>query len=772
MDLNYVFRRLVFAQVLLGVVAFCIAEQNPEILLVAGAMVALSWYVVEGPTGKPLPQWSILLGAMLAVGWLLFEMIYFRATDAIRTLGHFTIWLQVLQLYGQKNNRDYTLLLVLSLLQMVGATVLSASPIFGFTLIVYCTLALFTVLMFQFKSTSDLVYETTKNNAPKDADVDRPKAVTGRGYRWQFRILAIAVGTMCGIAALAVFLLVPRGERSSMDTDFMGGDRRREAGFSPKVQLGMDAPPIASRTPVLHFKVSFPNSNLEREDFYYLRGAVLDHYIPGSRTFIRGDTLPHQDRLLNDPDGRYLLADIPPQTAIMAGEITHRSGEIRHLFTTLPIVRLESSAHPPMYLGEHDLQLLLKSAGGKPGLTYRFQSPLAWDVSLYRDLGQKLNDLPDLPFPRDPEEQSALEQDSYARGWPVQAVKISNLALQVLEQAGVSRDIKALNDPNDGLIAIILADYLRDNFTYSLVNNAVSPREDPIAYFLFRQRQGHCESFASAFVAMCRSIGMQARVITGFLAHDYNRLGGYFIVRRADAHSWAEVYTPDRGWVLVDPTPPDSLREEHWREPGWTSWIYEFYDHLEYSWITNIVGYDQQTRDAVVTAVGGSMHQQLTDPNRWTGKTLAYLKNLIENWRFDSFGTSILSAIVLAIALGGFSLVRLWIIRRRRLVALQLTRLPRKQRLIMVKRLSFYLVMLDMLERHGFERPNWQSPFAFAHDLTNRNPLQFEPVLSLTEHFYEIRFGHRDLDPDRRKLIRAHLSRLEETLGSPGTKHA
>ena len=67
MKLIFIFRKLVFAQVLLGIAAFCLAEQNPSVLLIVGTAAALSWYVVEGPQGKPLPTWLINVGAVLAV---------------------------------------------------------------------------------------------------------------------------------------------------------------------------------------------------------------------------------------------------------------------------------------------------------------------------------------------------------------------------------------------------------------------------------------------------------------------------------------------------------------------------------------------------------------------------------------------------------------------------------------------------------------------------------------------------------------------------------
>ena len=51
-----------------------------------------------------------------------------------------------------------------------------------------------------------------------------------------------------------------------------------------------------------------------------------------------------------------------------------------------------------------------------------------------------------------------------------------------------------------------------------------------------------------------RAAGVPARVVTGYTGGVYNRLGGYWVVRQMDAHAWAEVWLPGRGWVRVDPT--------------------------------------------------------------------------------------------------------------------------------------------------------------------------------------------------------------------------
>jgi transglutaminase-like putative cysteine protease len=77
--------------------------------------------------------------------------------------------------------------------------------------------------------------------------------------------------------------------------------------------------------------------------------------------------------------------------------------------------------------------------------------------------------------------------------------------------------------------------------------------------FLFVDRRGVCEQFATAHVVLLRSLGIPARLVAGYGAGDYNALSGYYTVRASDAHAWTEVYFPGYGWVPFDPT------------PGWTA---------------------------------------------------------------------------------------------------------------------------------------------------------------------------------------------------------
>ncbi|MEE9355258.1 MAG: DUF3488 and transglutaminase-like domain-containing protein [Methylococcaceae bacterium] len=95
--------------------------------------------------------------------------------------------------------------------------------------------------------------------------------------------------------------------------------------------------------------------------------------------------------------------------------------------------------------------------------------------------------------------------------------------------------------------------YFADNdFRYTLTPPQML--ENPIEAFLFDTRQGFCSHYATAFVVLMRTAQIPARVIAGYQGGIFNDIGNFLEVRQADAHAWAEVWLPNKGWVRVDPT--------------------------------------------------------------------------------------------------------------------------------------------------------------------------------------------------------------------------
>jgi len=98
-------------------------------------------------------------------------------------------------------------------------------------------------------------------------------------------------------------------------------------------------------------------------------------------------------------------------------------------------------------------------------------------------------------------------------------------------------------------------EYFREQpFEYTLQPPPLAEGDDLVDQFLFRNRSGFCEHYASSFAFLMRAAGLPARVVAGYQGGESNPYGDYLAVRQSDAHAWCEVWLPATGWLRVDPT--------------------------------------------------------------------------------------------------------------------------------------------------------------------------------------------------------------------------
>ena len=91
---------------------------------------------------------------------------------------------------------------------------------------------------------------------------------------------------------------------------------------------------------------------------------------------------------------------------------------------------------------------------------------------------------------------------------------------------------------------------------YSLQVTHPPPGQDWVEHFLFVQRKGYCQNYASPMITMLRSLGVPARLAVGFAPGIRDGGRGVWEVRALHYHAWPEVYLPQYGWVEFEPTPP------------------------------------------------------------------------------------------------------------------------------------------------------------------------------------------------------------------------
>jgi transglutaminase-like putative cysteine protease len=96
-----------------------------------------------------------------------------------------------------------------------------------------------------------------------------------------------------------------------------------------------------------------------------------------------------------------------------------------------------------------------------------------------------------------------------------------------------------------------LSRHISENFVYQ--NRAFGmayPPDDTL-----RDRMGSCRDYSRLFISSCRSLGIAARFVSGYLYG--NPLQAH------ELHAWAEVYLPGAGWRGFDPTEGKAIINNH-----------------------------------------------------------------------------------------------------------------------------------------------------------------------------------------------------------------
>ena len=108
--------------------------------------------------------------------------------------------------------------------------------------------------------------------------------------------------------------------------------------------------------------------------------------------------------------------------------------------------------------------------------------------------------------------------------------------------------------------------YLAGTAQYSLDLESRPSGQDYVENFLFEQKKGFCEHFATAGTLLLRGLGVPARYVAGYRVgpeeFTENDDGTYTAeIPDSDAHAWAEVYHRERGWIPAEMTPADHTQD-------------------------------------------------------------------------------------------------------------------------------------------------------------------------------------------------------------------
>ncbi len=320
------------------------------------------------------------------------------------------------------------------------------------------------------------------------------------------RLVAGTVVTAVVVAA-PLFAVLPR-----LRSPFAAGpfSTRSVVGFRDAVGLHGIGEVKQSRRLVL--RVTFPGTEAGRvsPDWLRLVGTTLSHYRAGG--WVEGRL--GGERTVARPDAPIRLAERGADSHVRRAEVVLES-----VGGTLFVPEGATS------VAMHSTIVLTRERSGAVRLPRGAEAPLAYAVDFDPErVEQRPPGDADLELPQGSDDLRALAEEM---------------------TGGTTNALGA---------ALTLEQGLQRRCRYVLSTRAPL-REDPVRWFLFRSREGHCEFFASSMVLLLRALGIPARLQAGFAGGEPDGEGG-FLVRDSNAHAWVVAFVEGR-WRVFDPTPPE-----------------------------------------------------------------------------------------------------------------------------------------------------------------------------------------------------------------------
>ena len=656
-------------------------------IAITGIGLALRFLLVTGLAGFEIPDRFV---AVLTVAYIGFYPIdyQFVSRGFLEATVHLVFFLAVMKILTARSNRDYLYTAAIAFLEILAAAILSANLNFFLFLALYL---LFGIAAF--------------TSAEIRRSMQKEQQVARSGLRHcHSRLAGLAVSITAGILVLTagLFLILPRAATMRR----LISHRYHLPGFSNEVTLGQIGEIKNDSRAVMHVRsdgAALP-PNLK------WRGAALSEF-DGKRWFNPRAI----DQHIRVQEGWIPLADDFQR---------RRAGKRLEYRVDLNAVDSDAlfiAGFPEfVQLSQHNL---LRTATDSYRLGYIPYEPLRYGVSSFPDNGDPWPDVPVL---------SPEIREQYLRLPPLDS-RIAALAKRW-----------TADQLSDFDRARSLESHLRKDFGYTLELPS-QEAADPLAYFLFDRKKGHCEYFASAMTVMLRAFGIPARVVNGFQSGTFNPISGQYVIRASDAHSWVEAYLPARGWTTFDPTPPDP-------RPPSVSFMAKFALYMDAAdtwWQDWVLSYDLGRQ--LMLAERMERSTRLFGPrwiDGWNDAALQWTVRM-RSW-LVRYGAWILAMVILGgVAVATGPSVWRFLHMRRRFRRLQ------KGRASMEDATVLYQRMLQILRNRGFQKPAWFTPNEFAASLPVETAAVVKPF---TEAYQALRFGGK---PEAAPQLGTLLKQLE-----------
>ncbi len=648
--------------------------------------------------------------------WVVSRMLSSEAQNpglyaALLATVHLMLFAIIVRIYSASTTRDYLFLTMMAFTSMLASAILTVDTVFLVFFFVFMALAVSTFVGLEmWRSAQGAVTQPVENG-------------TRAAYRLHNALSGASTGIAFGslVIGAVIFLFLPR-----FASGYMSGFNLQPtlmSGFSDDVELGEIGEIKQSRAVVMRIRV---DGGPDAARGVHWRGVALTTF-DGKRWYNE----PHGTITLT-PDGESWIHANPGEIKRQEfGKPIQYKVLLEPIASTALFFANEVESVRGRFNGESDSTrlgqrrtYLLKDSAGSIFNPYHNYSRAEYEA-------RSIMPAPPPVVVREAGSDYPVSVSNTYLQFPPLDPRIPELARQITARA---------DTPYDKARAI--ESYLRSHYGYTL-DLTGPPQSDPLAYFLFQKRAGHCEYFATAMTVMLRSLGIPARYINGFLTGEYNDVGSDFVVRASDAHSWVEVYFPSFGWLTFDPTPPSNEKSS-----GMFASLGRYLDWFELQWSEWVINYDFVHQFTLAQ----NLHRVSHD---WTERLTAALTdfrhsaaNRMEIWQFRLMHTPglLLKGFAILVLLSAF-VVFLRPEIRQRLAARWHLRVSSSKPMTPHLATLHYNEMLRMLARRGIRKAPGQTPVEFATSVPDGSLA--EPVHELTRMYQAARFGGLAQDPLR-----------------------
>jgi protein-glutamine gamma-glutamyltransferase len=557
---------------------------EPMISILGGFGLLISWWWEPPIITHGRWAWIWTVASILVLVYSALSAI--ATADYLGVGAQFLVWLVVAKACNRAAARDWLQLYLLAFLMLVAGSVLNADLSYGLCFLGFVITSTWSLTLFQLRREMEDSFLLKHADDQPSERVQVRRILESRrivGGRFLLGTAALSLGVFLGAAAL--FLALPR-----VGFGFLGSRRGglSMAGFSDGVRLGGHG--VIKRDPTVVMRVEMRSEWGDRSAVaVHWRGVAFNTYSRGNWT--RVGKPPVTRSVTSQEEGRKqrrtLLYDRRPSNTELA--IRRAAAVEQNIYLDPLDTDVLFGASMPLSF-ETELPTQQMRAGAERNDEIRLRRSGTIHYKVWSEL-----QTPPAELLRRAAEQLPAGYEVYLQ-LPDEITRETRALAERITASKTTRYDKA----------VALREWLTSNLTYTLEQEEPGNRE-PVDFFLFQRKKGHCEYFASAFAVMARAVGIPTRNVNGFLGGEWNEYNQYVAVRAGDAHSWAEVYFDGIGWVTFDATPPGLVDQLGRGDSGALARMQRFLDTLSFQWAKWVIEYDLGRQLSVFRGVGNAL---------------------------------------------------------------------------------------------------------------------------------------------------------------------